>query len=504
MGTIPSPDIAQFGANIGVNAANIYNNRLAEYAQVAQIKQATDLAKQQEQTAALANQEKQRQLQDQDALTKTLAQYDPEKHSLAEIPKLVTQNGGSGQAALNAQAGLIKQRTDYAKLSDADFAREQKKADLTQGVHDQVSQAPADQKQQVYQRGLETLAKAGVDVSKEPMQYPGDDAFAQHLPAIRLHSAVLGEAEKERETKAKEQTAAAAGQNAHARELAATRAPAAEQEFQAYYKPWLEANNLQPSAANEIKARDLFLAKHRAQNANPANSDDVKSIADGIESGDQPPTLTGLYRWGGPVRAELARRGVPIAKMETDWKATQKYMSSLNSTQQVRLRQAIDTASDSLDKIDGLYGEWQKLAPTTGFKVWNRATLGAAKQLPGRAGAVATALDAQIADLTSELGNVYMGGNSPTDHSLSLAGKNLSSEWNKETFEEALKQARANIGIRKNSITHGAPAGVSADSTYTPKPTPAAAAHVIRVGTKRYQYKGSGDTADLKNYTELP
>ena len=65
-----------------------------------------------------------------------------------------------------------------------------------------------------------------------------------------------------------------------------------------------------------------------------------------------------------------------------------------------------------------------------------------------------------------------MGGNSPTDHSLSLAGQNLKSEWNKETFEEGLKQARANIAIRKNSITHGAPAGVSSDSTYMPQQTP--------------------------------
>lgn len=28
--------------------------------------------------------------------------------------------------------------------------------------------------------------------------------------------------------------------------------------------------------------------------------------------------------------------------------------------------------------------------------------------------------------------------------------------------------------------------------------------HIIRIGTKRYQYTGSGDTADLKSYTELP
>lgn len=195
---------------------------------------------------------------------------------------------------------------------------------------------------------------------------------------------------------------------------------------------------------------------------------DVSNIADAIESGDQPPTLQGLYRNGAPVRAELARRGVPLARMETDWKAVQKHMATLNGAQQERLRQSITSASDMLDKIDGLYDEWSKLAPTSGYKILNRASLAAMKNLPGRAGAVATALDAQIADLTSDLGNIYMGGNSPTDHSLGLAGQNLKSEWNDETFKEASKQARANLKIRLNSINNSQPAGVSGDSPYLP------------------------------------
>lgn len=195
-------------------------------------------------------------------------------------------------------------------------------------------------------------------------------------------------------------------------------------------------------------------------NTNIMTGNDAKDIADAIENGDQPPTLTGLYRNAGPVRAELARRGVPLAKMETDWKATQKYLGTLNGSQQVRLRQAVETASESIDKIDDLYQQLQKAAPTGGFKAWNKGVLATAKQLPGNAGSLATNLEAQIADLTSELGNVYMGGNSPTDHSLSLAGKNLSGDWNKQTFEDAIKQIRLNIKIRQNSITHGAPAGV--------------------------------------------
>ena len=129
-------------------------------------------------------------------------------------------------------------------------------------------------------------------------------------------------------------------------------------------------------------------------------------------------------------------------------------MSTLNGPQQTRLRQDIATVSDSLDKVDGLYNEWTKLAKTSGYKVLNRATLQTMKNLPGRPGAVAQALEAQIADTTAGLGTIYMGGNSPTDHSLELAGHSLSADWNEETFKEAMKQAHENVKIRNNSIVN--------------------------------------------------
>lgn len=207
MGTIAFPNIAQEAGEVAATP----QNALAEYARVAALKQQTQqqaaMAPLQQQQAQQQIEAQRRQMADQDALTKAITQYDPEKHTLADIPKLVTQNGGSGQAALQAQSGLVTQRQNLAKLSDEQFAQEQKKADLIAGVHDQVSQAAPDQKQNIYQQSLQQLARAGVDVSKEPQQYPGDDAFAQHLPAIRLHSAIVAEAEKERELSAKEQAA---------------------------------------------------------------------------------------------------------------------------------------------------------------------------------------------------------------------------------------------------------------------------------------------------------
>lgn len=208
MGTIPSPNIAELAGQIAMAP----QNRLAEYARIAALKQQTAqsaaMAPLQQQAAQQQIEMQKRQMADQDALTKTLASYDPAKHSINDIPKLVTQNGGSGEAALKAQAGLVQQRQTLSKLSDEQFAQEQKKADLVAGVHDLVSKAPPEKKQQAYEQGLQALGAAGVDISKEPPQYPGDEQFAQHLPAIRLHSAIVAEANKDRELKLEEEKAA--------------------------------------------------------------------------------------------------------------------------------------------------------------------------------------------------------------------------------------------------------------------------------------------------------
>src|SRR5208283_2268687 len=107
--------------------------------------------------------------------------------------------------------------------------------------------------------------------------------------------------------------------------------------------------------------------------------------------------------------------------------------------------------------------------PTSDWKVFNKASLATAKQMPGEAGNLAHRLDAQIADLTSELGTVYKGGNSSTDESLKLAAKNLESDWNEQTFKSAINQIRQNLEIRKNSIRHSQPAGVTENSSYVPK-----------------------------------
>lgn len=228
------------------------------------------------------------------------------------------------------------------------------------------------------------------------------------------------------------------------------------------------ANPTEVAAGGGVKEFGQFGKPQQSPAPAGAGADDPKMIARGIMEGRQPPTLTSLYRNGGPVRAELERNKYDLTTATRDWQAITRHIATLNGPQQERLRQAVTFTYDSLDQIDSLYDEWKQAAGVSGIKVLNRANLAVSKQLGGKAGEIAQNLEAQINDLTSELGTVYKGGNSSTDESLKLAAENLKAEWNEQTFKRALGQIRKNLQIRRNSIMTSQPVGVSENSQYAP------------------------------------
>jgi hypothetical protein len=222
------------------------------------------------------------------------------------------------------------------------------------------------------------------------------------------------------------------------------------------------------SAALNALAKTKRDSKIVIQNGAGGGGSTAKDIAGAIMAGEQPPTTTGLYRYGAAVRAELAKNHYNLAHAEQDWKAIQKHLSTMNGPAQERLRQAVSFAYGSLDQVESLYGEWKKAAGVSGVKVFNKASLAASKQLPGEAGAIATNLEALINDFTSEMGTVYKGGNSSTDETLRLAAGNLKADWNEETFARAVKQLRQSLTIRKNSYMNSEAIGVTPNSPYAP------------------------------------
>jgi hypothetical protein len=219
----------------------------------------------------------------------------------------------------------------------------------------------------------------------------------------------------------------------------------------------------------------------------------VSAIADAIEAGQQPPDMKGMYRYAAPVKAELARRGFDLSRATNEWGAMQRNLATMNNAQQTRMRQSIDFAYHSLDNIESLYNKWQEIGSASGFRTFNKAALATSKQMPGEVGATATALEAAINDMVEALGNVYMGGNTPTDEAFKLAKSNLSGDWNPETFKKGLDLARKNLSYRDNAIKHAGPVGTGGQNRYfqpaAESPTGAATPPASPAGPQRAMSK---------------
>ena len=209
-------------------------------------------------------------------------------------------------------------------------------------------------------------------------------------------------------------------------------------------------------------------------NANETQArNDVKTAVSGMKAGHLPPILPGrASKDYTALLAESERQGFDLVKANEDWVATQSYLKTLNGAQQTRLRQAVVQVKESVPLVRSLIKEWD----SSGLPGLSAANLAAAAS--GAYGqkqqSLARRLKAQIADMTSELGTVYKGGNSSTDESLKLAAENLSADWGKQTGLDALDQIEQNIRFRQNSMR--LPPVTNEDNPYAPKlagtPTP--------------------------------
>ncbi len=236
--------------------------------------------------------------------------------------------------------------------------------------------------------------------------------------------------------------------------------------------------------AREISIQNsrLALAENKAsapnQGAKSQDTSDVAETIKGMKDGTLPPILPGrATKDYTALLAEAHRQGYDLAGAATDWMATQKHLASMNGQTQLKLNQAVNQLPELLDTVDDLAKKWHG----TNFPILNKANLALAKggAYGSQVASVANQLDAQIADVTADLGNVYMGGNSPTDQALGLAAKSLNSTWDEKVLHDMINLARKNVQIRKNSINNTGVAGVGSDNPYAPK-APTSAAPTIR------------------------
>jgi hypothetical protein len=201
---------------------------------------------------------------------------------------------------------------------------------------------------------------------------------------------------------------------------------------------------------------------------------DIEDTVKGVFEGNIPPEKLSAYRDVTRVNAEVERKtkdyGMNLPQLSLEYDATKRFVQSANSTTQIRLRQAIDFGTESTKNIIQLSDDLTR-GPNP---ILNRAQLELAKQgvFGQEQQKKATLLDQQIADTIADLGNVYMGGNSPTDEGLKLASKNLQGEWSAPQLKAAAENVQKLLGFRSNAIKSTAPMyGGQYGTKYYPKPT---------------------------------
>ena len=184
--------------------------------------------------------------------------------------------------------------------------------------------------------------------------------------------------------------------------------------------------------------------------------DEIQSATQGIISGNVPPNIsqTTSFRDRTRVAAALEKSGFNLSQANSEWNATQKFLSSMNSEKQVRLRQAITSVKDALGGLEQLNNEMVR----SNFAPLNKAQL-AIQANSGNA--LATKFLGQINIIQDELGQVFMGGNSPTERALELAINTLKGNWSQKQLQVAIDNVRTNLGYRENAINYAGVQGAT-------------------------------------------
>jgi len=209
----------------------------------------------------------------------------------------------------------------------------------------------------------------------------------------------------------------------------------------------------------EMTAEGKLKASKPGSYATATSQEDMNSTVEGIANGTTPPDLvkTVSRRDLTTVAGRLAKKGLDLKQLSLNYQAEQSFVKSLNSTQQLRLRQLIPSVQDGIRDLLELNKQFKR----TGIKAFNKATLqyyingGGTKEQQQ----YAQKFNSQMTVLADEMGSIFMGGNTPTERSLDLAVKLFNSDYNDTAIEASMEQVKRNLGYRASAIESVQPVG---------------------------------------------
>jgi hypothetical protein len=235
------------------------------------------------------------------------------------------------------------------------------------------------------------------------------------------------------------------------------------------------AQKLQQEAQEHLDAMTKMTPYQQAQIAlkrkdQGSENAEIKSIADAIESGEQPPTLAGLYGKSAAVRAELADRKVPLAKMQLQYAAAQKQIGALNGPQMTRFAGLATSVDRTIDEVSALADEMKN----SGITALNHAKLLALVHGRGNTpeGQLATRYLTAVNTLKEEFANLANGGYAPTEPAWKLANEQIDGNYGVDQLKGSLGEVQRLIRYRVAAITNFGTLGPGAQNRYTGNPGP--------------------------------
>ncbi len=216
--------------------------------------------------------------------------------------------------------------------------------------------------------------------------------------------------------------------------------------------------------ADPATAAAATAARTKAQTDVIANSEEAQTIGDGIISGDQPPTTTGLYRVGPGVRSYVAKKDFNLAKAQLQYDAAKKQVASLNGPQAIRWLTAAQSVVNTIDEVTRLADAMDQ----SGVPAYNQLKLKGWVQTAGNSegGQLATRYINATNTLQEEMAVLAQQGYTPTEPAWKLAGEQTNRNYGDKQIRAALDESKRLIKYRMNSIPGNTEFGPNAPNAY--------------------------------------
>lgn len=514
------------------------------------------------QALALQIQQQQQALKDQNAATAAIKAWDGKDPEA--LRKGIIDNGGSANAAFAAQQHLLGIKEQASKIAADDATTGAKNIETLKGKSDAIAGAvnglkslPDEQLIPAAQQKIQELQQSGM-LSPQEAQQAGS-AIGQMQDPKKVRDSLDGIAKMHtfqsqqmdaalKDSEAKKNTAQAGEAGAQTNKINAEINPAnpadpniARQKYQGILQ------KIQQGGVSAVTPDELAWAKsHEASERKTTTQSDTLGVVSNSTSGPAGLASVGAGRGQARGAGSDASSGTP-ANTTQDLKNSYVDMIGQYKLNPTMLQRMIVKHPDVLAQVQQKYPDFDQTDYNAKNKLLSDYTSGkgasqinAVNTAMGHIGTLADAVDAlkngnipiinkianaigvQIGNTPQttvqtivhrvgpELAAAYIaGGGSAGERGTTEADFDLSkgNDQLKQNLSITAELLRSKIGALENQYKNTVkrddfqqrfitPAAQKALNTLSPQA-------VIQIGDKKYQYKGSGNTADLSNYTEL-